>query len=409
MTTPALLQAPVAAPPLADAAPAAWPHLVPLQARLLNACCGLAPLTWAQAEAPSSSSSSSPSPWQLRFTPAAAGPTGVVLRLRAGPHNLALHLEDASVLGDVSELFDPALPSPLRLACVRHGLDAWWPAFERAAGAALGITAVEVDLPPRRDPAFCIGLALQHSATGALRRGALWLDDEAGALWLLGRLAGLPRETAADEALLISARLHLHSAQPLTVPLRALASAAVGDVLLLDAAGASAPVACRLVVATGVAGGVWQTWQGWLQAAKDEPRTLTIEHRVTEEHAMDLSSAELSGLDVEVSGIEDIEVPLDIELARLSLSVAQLRTLAPGSVLPLPANAAHTVATLHCQGRRIGTGTLVSVGDRLALRMTSVFGVGVDVGVDVNAALATEALQPTTATTSASAPAGEHA
>lgn len=67
--------------------------------------------------------------------------------------------------------------------------------------------------------------------------------------------------------------------------------------------------------------------------------------------------------------LESIPVKLRIELGELDSTLGELSALAPGAVLPLSRPLQETVQ-LMANGRRIGYGTLVRMGDSVAVRVT---------------------------------------
>lgn len=69
------------------------------------------------------------------------------------------------------------------------------------------------------------------------------------------------------------------------------------------------------------------------------------------------------------SDIEAIPVRLVIELGHIDSTLGEISSLAPGSILPLalPVNQA---VQLVANGRRVGYGALVRIGDSLGVRVT---------------------------------------
>jgi type III secretion protein Q len=70
--------------------------------------------------------------------------------------------------------------------------------------------------------------------------------------------------------------------------------------------------------------------------------------------------------------LDDIPVKLLFELGRIELSFAEIRQLAPGALLPLRRPLEDSVDIL-ANGRRIGRGDLVQIGDSLGIRITRLF------------------------------------
>jgi type III secretion protein Q len=70
--------------------------------------------------------------------------------------------------------------------------------------------------------------------------------------------------------------------------------------------------------------------------------------------------------------LDDIPVKLLFELGRIELSLAEIRQLAPGALLALQRPLDDSVDIL-ANGRRIGRGNLVQIGDSLGIRITRLF------------------------------------
>ncbi|KHK49846.1 hypothetical protein PI87_24125 [Ralstonia sp. A12] len=66
-----------------------------------------------------------------------------------------------------------------------------------------------------------------------------------------------------------------------------------------------------------------------------------------------------------------LEVPVHLELAVMSLPLAELAALAPGHVLQLPVLLRHATVRLVCHGQTLGHGQLVAVGEHLGLQISA--------------------------------------
>jgi type III secretion protein Q len=73
------------------------------------------------------------------------------------------------------------------------------------------------------------------------------------------------------------------------------------------------------------------------------------------------------------TNFDDIPVKLLFELGRIELSLAEIRQLAPGAIVPISRPLEESVDIL-ANGRRIGRGSLVQIGDSLGIRITRLFG-----------------------------------
>ncbi len=76
--------------------------------------------------------------------------------------------------------------------------------------------------------------------------------------------------------------------------------------------------------------------------------------------------------DLEKTDLDDIPVKLVFELGRVELSLAEVRQLAPGAVIPVSRPLEESV-DISANGRRIGRGSLVQIGNNLGVRITRLF------------------------------------
>ena len=74
----------------------------------------------------------------------------------------------------------------------------------------------------------------------------------------------------------------------------------------------------------------------------------------------------------QATNFDDIPVKLLFELGRIELSLAEIRRLAPGAIVPVSRPLEDSVDIL-ANGRRIGRGSLVQIGDSLGIRITRLF------------------------------------
>jgi type III secretion protein Q len=81
-----------------------------------------------------------------------------------------------------------------------------------------------------------------------------------------------------------------------------------------------------------------------------------------------MSDAAMPAGALEQSALDAIEITLVFEVGRVALTLPEVRALAPGRLLPLPGGAAPRVDVL-ANGRRLGTGEIVRVGEELAVRL----------------------------------------
>jgi type III secretion protein Q len=76
----------------------------------------------------------------------------------------------------------------------------------------------------------------------------------------------------------------------------------------------------------------------------------------------------------DASGLDDLPLRIVFEVGRLELSLGDLRQMAPGTVLPL-ARPFDEALDIVANGRRIGRGEIVRIGDSLGVRVIRLFDV----------------------------------
>ncbi len=69
------------------------------------------------------------------------------------------------------------------------------------------------------------------------------------------------------------------------------------------------------------------------------------------------------------SQLDQIPLQVEFEIGRLKLSLAELARLKPGYVFPLPAPVEGSNVVIRIQGKRMGTGQIVAIGEYLGVRV----------------------------------------
>ena len=148
-----------------------------------------------------------------------------------------------------------------------------------------------------------------------------------------------------------------------TCPIGEVATLAPGDVVLADHP--AAPHQAVVVVGEHLAAPLRLTGQGAeLVAPLAHVQGSSWEWSM--ENGADRPQAD------EKTDFNDIPLKLLFELGRVELALGELRGLAPGAVIALPRGSDDSV-DISANGRRIGRGTLVRIGDSLGVRITRLF------------------------------------
>lgn len=137
---------------------------------------------------------------------------------------------------------------------------------------------------------------------------------------------------------------------------------AIGDVVLLDDAGATAllTIGNRLVAAVSI------TPAGVQFDTTPKPFNATPWNWIMTEKPAD--AAEI----VDASAVDDLPVTLVFELGRTSLPVGEVKQLVAGAVVQLPAATQQTVSIL-ANGKRVGRGEIVQIGEAFGVRVLGMF------------------------------------
>jgi type III secretion protein Q len=231
--------------------------------------------------------------------------------------------------------------------------------LEESLGCSLAITAVRGD-QAAAEGATGLAFALTVDGAGAAAAELRLPPRHAVALARLLDQRAAPARPAVE---LLPVPLCLRAAAA-TLKVAELATLLPGDVVMLDQCcrlmrTAVAVIAEHLVApldlnAAGAAitappmPGRGSSWEWSMQNVADKP---------------DLSQK---------SDLDDLPINLLLELGRLDLPLGEIRRLAPGAVLPLARPLDDSVDIL-ANGRRIGRGALVQIGDSVGVRVTRLF------------------------------------
>ena len=231
--------------------------------------------------------------------------------------------------------------------------------LEASLGLDLAVVSI---LPPRSkpesagQPAWTFGLTVEGlgSLTCELR---LSLDQAIKVTQHLDQYS-----QAAQASINVPMIVCLRQAA-VTLPVNEIRSLSPGDVILVDQVcqpegTVIAVIAEHLVVPVelSASGGLLSSYPIRRQGSPWE-WSMEKEHDAVRKSAPDASD------------IDDLPVRLVFEVGRLELSLSEIRRLAPGAILPLmrPLDAALDIVA---NGRRIGSGTIVRIGDAVGVRVT---------------------------------------
>lgn len=294
-----------------------------------------------------------PGGWSVRLT--LPGPGGPLSGLDATVGALPLRIGLPPAL--VQSLGVPGSDPPLDALLLEHAAAALLARLELLCAAPVRFRQLTPDCLPLGDVAV-LGLACQRGAeqhAGSLALPAVLLETLADALDRLPA-AALPW------ALMLPLSLRLAATR---LSLRTIGTLAAGDALLP----LSGPLPERRLLAVLGERLCWpaQFADGAApgQAAVAITGPAAPAHHTHQEWTM---TDPLPAGAVADAALDELDVTLVFEVGRVALTLAEIKALAPGRLLPLPPGGAPRVAVL-AHGRRLGTGEIVRVGDELAVRL----------------------------------------
>ena len=182
----------------------------------------------------------------------------------------------------------------------------------------------------------------------------------------LARLLELAPPDPAGDDLPIAVSVRAGSTR---LSIAALSRLRPGDAVLPDD-GATAHGRCTVVFGGGLqAAATVEDGRVTLRAAPARTSTKTLK-----EGAMtDIESPDGPADDTPDLSIDALEIRLDFELGQVSMPLSEVRTLAEGYVFELGRDRTGPVSIL-ANGRTIGRGELVEIGDAVGVRIVRVFG-----------------------------------
>lgn len=363
---------------------------------------------------------------QVVFQYVAATQVEMQWRVRCAGNDFELQFVEPAALFDLGDVLAPSVPVALQRAAMLHAASDLLEVFEGCLGTPIELTDLSGPAPAW-DSRQVLGLCISRNTLPdplqrprrpdlhdrPVRRCAMLLRALTPGGWQrLGSAAHLltPMPPAHDMRLDIAV---CAESVPLTVgELRQLEP---GDLLVLDAAanelhrptvsmrvdhrplpgvlGSMADGRVRITrVDPAAAGGLtaadppafgaghhfpWNATMNLPNAASLSAAAKAAAHPIDETDIdktnideTDIDEAERAG----VHPLDAVQVEVEIELARLSLPLSALRSLAVGQVFDTAQPVDGDGIVLWCGGQRLGNGQLVAVGDRLAVRVTALSG-----------------------------------
>jgi type III secretion protein Q len=299
-------------------------------------------------------------------TPRAGAPDMVHVDLRIGeaqgeltvPRLVIDRLISTVISSDSWRRLDAAQAMIVLELVLSSGLEA----IEAHTGTRIAFTALHEDsVRPRSPGLLSVSFAVQSGELGAWRSRLTLPIEPAMQLAVL-----LEKHARAEPAEIdISARACLRIAAT-SLTIRELRGLAAGDVVLVD--DRCGPEMALLVIAEHLAAPAELLPEGGrLVSAPVRARGSKWEWAMA-----DVREQAGEGIGEEAS-LDNIPLRVTFELGQVDLTLGEIRNLAPGALVPLSRPLEDTVDIV-ANGRRLGRGTLVSIGDSVGIQITRLFG-----------------------------------
>lgn len=319
--------------------------------------------------------------WRFRWRHVTGSLAGVLLRLRIGSAELTVGFEDPGPFDAVADLTRPELPPELRVAYLIGAGAALWRELEAIMQCAVELVDVQHD-GAMVVAADCVGFELGREPHGPLARGFVCTGE--------GPADGFANDPSNDKGWRIlsetSRREMARARLPTELPVQwaavagstMLAAAEVraleaGDTVMIDDATFTAEaLGCWL--GAGVArrhAGRAALRQGQLHFIQFTIKGNAVMQATTSTQTANGAAGDPISSEAQ---FEEIQVNLRFELARWHAPLAEVAALAPGTVIDLGRRIDEQSVLVWAEQRCIGKGQLVALGDRLGVRLLTVFG-----------------------------------
>jgi type III secretion system YscQ/HrcQ family protein len=302
--------------------------------------------------------------WRLQWRYPSEGLDGLELVLRVGDIRVGVCIETLTAFGAANDVTRPEIPAGLRAAYLSGVGSALWRELETVTQCAIEVLEVRPQSHLEPTPE-CLGFEVQRGTGGPATRG--WLrcidTDTKCSAALLRALTAASREMALPP---VPKQLSLRWTAVVgctSLPAGEARELAEHDIVLVDdVRPASDALNCWLAV------GAARRYAGRLALRNGQLHMVQFGNA----GESNMSSETDSGPPQE-AGFADIPVNLRFELAQWNASLAEVGRLAAGTVIDIGQRLDDHSISVWAEQRCIGKGQLVVIGERLGVRLLSVF------------------------------------
>jgi type III secretion system YscQ/HrcQ family protein len=293
----------------------------------------------------------------------------VLLRLRIGAADITVGLEDLRPFGDAADVTRLELPMELRSAHLSAVGNAVWRELEAMFQRSVELVDVRLGGTTTMT-ADCLGFELGRDPSGPSTRGFVRAPDlESQKILSDVSKREMPRARLPTDLRIPWVAVVGHT----TLSVDEVRALELQDIVLIDDADYTAEtLGCRLAAGAGRR----YVGRGSLQLGRLHLAELTTRENMSMKTN---NSSEAPGEDtpLEEAAFGEIEVQLRFEIAQWNATLADVASLQAGTVIDVGQRIDGQSVSVWSERRCIARGQLVSVGDHLGVRLSSVFGLSV--------------------------------
>jgi type III secretion protein Q len=305
--------------------------------------------------------------WRFRWCYRTGPLAGVVIDLRLGGTRAVVGIESLGPFDLGADVLRSELPPQLLPAYLGGAGALLWQELEAITGLAVEVLDVKPDAT-LEVTAECLGFEISREPSGRTALGVLCFSDpdEQDNVQLQRALVEASRRQMTPVPLPVTAEHRWAAVVGSTnLPLSEVQALEEQDVILIDdAAHVANALSCWLAV------GPTSRYAG--RATVRDRTLLLAEFGIRGKNGMTSSQTDMTTAPGETR-FEDIPVSLRFELAQWNASMDELAKLAAGAVIDLGRPIDEHSVSVWMEQRCIGKGQLVAIGERLGVRLVSVF------------------------------------
>jgi type III secretion protein Q len=309
--------------------------------------------------------------FEIGWLDSAGGALALVIELNVGAHRALLALDGLAAFEPllVGEPF-LLLPEALRDLAIHRLLARVLVQAPAALREALDVRAVHWNGPQLPDWNCCLPFVLRRQPEGTQLLGCLLVESAQGLRWLHETL---PVDASSERARLnLQVPLRLALGRSL-LPARAFQELEPGDVVWIESASiARDGVAVELTAPRNRIGWNCRVRHRSLRVASAGVQGAAIVNAFSPPTPPSAARPQLSGVQTMEAQRWQLDVPVTFDLGELHLKTSELELLQPGHIIELQQDVSTIVVALRIGERLVARGTLVAIGKRLGVRVSTI-------------------------------------